>query len=170
MLVVCLVLLVGCASGMAAAPRTPVPASPIYCLTTSTDAGFRAALKHSTATYGARNMRWIGNGSVCDLTRFETYVVSWQTNDGRSERFEFDFEKIMRKFQDETPQVNALTRHSSQPDLVLAFRANQIEISYRVSQYQDGGVEMRNGLQILTKPVVVTQFPLLTVPLTPPPR
>ena len=162
-----LLLLMGCAGRGSVEAKTPVPAARSYCFSTSTDAGFRARLQDSTATYGTRNMRWIGNGSVCDLIHFETYVVSWQTRDGRSERFEFDFDKIMRKFQDETPLVHTLTRHTSQPDLFLAFHADQIKIYYRVSQYPEGGMEMRNGLQILTKPPVVTQFPLLTVPLTP---
>ena len=168
MVLVVLVLQVGCAGKGLLVPRTPVPGSSIYCLRESTDAGFRANLKTSQAMYGTRRLGGLGNGSVCDLVEFEKYVVTWQTKDGRSERFEFDFEKIMRKFQDETPQVHTLTRHSSQPKLVVEYQSNQIEIYYRVSQYQLDGVEMRNGFEVLTKPVVMTKFPLLTVPLTPP--
>lgn len=162
-----LMLLVGCAGRSAFTQRTPVPGSNIYCFSTSTDTGFQANLQDSTATYGRQNLRWIGNGSVCDLIHFEKYVVSWQTKDGRSEHFEFDFEKIMQKFQDETPLVHTLTRHTSQPDLFVAFKANQIEIYYRVSQYPEGGMEIRNGRSVLVKPAIVTKFPLLSVPLTP---
>ena len=168
MVLVVLVLQVGCTGKGLLAQRTPVPASNIYCISMSTDAEFRANLKTSSAMYGSRRLGGLGGGSVCDLVEFEKYTVSWQTKDGRNERFEFDFEKIMRKFQDETPQVHTLTRHSSQPKLVVEYQSKQIEIYYRVSQYQLGGVEMRNGFEVLTKPVVISKCPLLTVPLTPP--
>lgn len=103
---------------------------------------------------------------MCNLTRFETYTVSWRTKDGRNESHQFDFENIMRKFQDETPAVQAFTRHATEPDLFVAFQSSQIKISYRLSQYPEGGMETRNGRQVLVKPAVVTEFPLLTVPLS----
>ena len=166
----CLALLflqAGCASHGVLAQHTPVPGSNIYCLNTKSTQEFWDNLKASSLSYGPFTRRAIaGDSLICDLTRFYTYTVSWQTKDGRSERFEFDFEKIMRKFQVETPVVNDLTRHSSQPKLVVEYQVNQIAIYYRVSQYQPDGMEVRNGLHILTKPAITTKFPLLTIPLS----
>ena len=166
-LLVTLVLQTGCASNGVLAQHTPVPGSNIYCLNTKSTQEFWDNLKASSLSYGPFTRRAIaGDSLICDLTRFYNYTVSWQTKDGRSEQFEFNFEKIMRKFQDERPEVNTLTRHSSQPDLVVEYQVNQIEIYYRVSQYQPGGMEVRNGLHILTKPAITTKFPLLTIPLS----
>lgn len=163
-----LVLQLGCASNNSLTRRTPVPASNIYCLRESTDVGFRSSLKTSYAMYGSRKLGGLGNGSVCDLIAFDNYVVNWQTKDGRSERFEFDFEQIMRKFQDENPQLLNMQRLNGQPDLLIHYAKDRIEVSYIVLQYQPGGMEIRNGLEILTKPFITNRFLLLTVPISTP--
>jgi hypothetical protein len=74
----------------------------------------------------------------------------------------------MKKLQEEKPVVVTMNQHSSQPQLTIEYLADQIQIYFRVSQYQLDGVELRNGLQVLTKPATVTKFSLLTVPLTAP--
>jgi hypothetical protein len=109
-----------------------------------------------------------GDSSICDLIQFYSYTVNWETKDGRKERYEFDLEKLMKKLQEEKPVVVTMNQHSSQPQLTIEYLADQIQIYFRVSQYQLDGVELRNGLQVLTKPATVTKFSLLTVALTAP--
>ena len=165
----CLALLflqAGCASHGVLAQHTPVPGSNIYCLNTKSTQEFWDNLKASSLSYGPFTRRAIaGDSLICDLTRFYTYTVSWQTKDGRSERFEFDFEKIMQKFQAETPQVKSIQRLRGQPDLQVLYAHDAIEVSYIVLQYQPDGVEVRNGLHILTNPAITTTFQVLTIPL-----
>lgn len=132
-------LVAGCAASTRGSLGEPVPGPNIHCIAMSTDAGFRARIQVSSAS----------------------------ASDGTPERYEFDLAKLMHDLQARTPQLRTLSRLSSQPKLTLDYRADRIDIGYRVSQYQEGGMEMRNGLQVLTKPAVVTHYPLLTVPLVP---
>jgi hypothetical protein len=167
MLLAILALQFGCATQSSSVGRTPVPGSNIYCLNTKSTKEFRENLKTSYVGYGPFQRHVIGgDSSICDLIQFYTYTVSWETKDGRKERYEFEVEKLMKKLQEDKPVVATLTQHSSQPQLRVEYLADQIQIYFHVSQYQLDGMEIRNGLQVLTKPAIVSKFPLLTVPLT----
>jgi hypothetical protein len=165
MLFAVMALQLGCSTQGSVVGRTPVPGSNIYCLRESTDAAFRTMLQDSRAFYGPHKLGKLGNGSICDLVQFYTYTVSWETKDGHKERHEFDLERLMKKLQEEKPEVKTMNQHSSQPQVTIEYQAGQVQVYFRVSQYQLDGMEMRNGLEVLTKPATVTKFPLLTVPL-----
>jgi hypothetical protein len=166
MLLATLALQLGCSSQGPLVGRTPVPGSSIYCLREIPSADFRKNLATSNVMYGPfRRGTLGGDSSICDLIQFYTYTVSWETKDGRKERYEFEIEKLMKKLQEVKPVVATLTQHSSQPQLRVEYLADQIQIYFHVSQYQLDGMEIRNGLQVLTKPAIVSKFPLLTVPL-----
>jgi hypothetical protein len=160
-------LLTGCTVAGLQTRQTAALGAGGYCLHERTLDSFKALLVDSNVTYGPyKRGKVAGNSSLCGLAYFHVYTVSWETKDGRKEQYEFDFAKLMTKLQEEKPLVKTLSRHSSQPQLRVEYLVDRIEIYYYVSQYQVDGVEVRNGLEILTKPAVVTQFPLLTVPLS----
>jgi uncharacterized protein YcfL len=149
--------------------RTAVPGGGGYCINTKSTREFRESLKTSYVGYGPYQRGVVaGDSSICGLEYFHVYTVSWETKDGRKEQYEFDLAKLMRKLQDEKPVVLTLTKHASQPDLLVEYKPGEINISYKVFQYQVDGMEERNGRQVLIKPTIDTQFPLLTVPLTSP--
>jgi uncharacterized protein YcfL len=159
-------LLTGCTVAGLQTRQTAALGAGGYCLHERTLDSFKALLVDSNVTYGPyKRGKVAGNSSLCGLAYFHVYTVSWETKDGRKERYEFDLEKLMRKLQDERPVVLTLTKHASQPDLLVEYKPGEINISYKVFQYQVDGMEERNGRQVLVKPTVDTQFPLLTVPL-----
>jgi hypothetical protein len=163
-----LALQLGCSNQGLLVGRTPVPGSNIYCLRESTDAAFRSAIKDSQAVYGPYKLGKLGNGAICDLIQFYIYTVTWETKDGRKERYEFDLEKLMKKLQDENPALMALNQPSSQPEVIFAYAPDALRIHFEIWQYQLGGIEERNGIRVLTKPPIISKFPILTVPLTTP--
>jgi hypothetical protein len=165
MLLAIMALQLGCSTQGSVVGRTPIPGSNIYCLRESTDSAFRTMLQDSRASYGPHKLGKLGNGSICDLVQFYTYTVSWETKDGRKERHEFDLEKLMKKFQEEKPEVKTMTLNYGQPQVIFAYSPDALQIQYELTQYQLDGIEERNGLRFLTKPATVTKFPLLTVPL-----
>jgi hypothetical protein len=167
LLMLVLVLQLGCANQGLQVGRTPVPGSNIYCLSTQSTKEFRANLKSSDVSYGPFLGRAIGGDSaICDLIQFYTYTVSWETKDGRKEKHEFDLEKTMKKFQEEKPEVKTMNQSYGSPQLIFVYEPDALRIRYEMTQYQLGGIEERNGVRILTKPPIITKFPLLTVPLT----
>jgi hypothetical protein len=169
MLLAILALQFGCATQSSSVGRTPVPGSNIYCLNTKSTKEFRENLKTSYVGYGPFQRHVIGgDSSICDLVQFYTYTVSWETKDGRKERHEFDLEKLMKKFQEEEPEVKTMTLNYGQPQVIFAYSPDALQIHYELTQYQIGGIEERNGLRFLTKPATVSKFPLLTVPLIAP--
>jgi hypothetical protein len=169
LLIAVLALQLGCSSQALLVGRTLVPGSNIYCLREIPSTDFRKNLTTSNAMYGPYKRGTLGgDSSICDLIQFYTYTVTWETKDGRKERYEFDLEKLMKKLQDENPVIATMTQHTSQPQLTIEYLVNQIQIYHRVSQYQPDGMEVRNGMQVLTKLPIVTKFPILTVPLTMP--
>jgi hypothetical protein len=162
-----LILQIGCTGTDLLTRRTAVPGGGGYCINTKSTKEFREILKTSYVGYGPYQRHVVaGDSSICGLAYFHVYTVRWETKDGRKEQYEFDLAKLMTKLQEEKPLVKTLSRHSSQPQLRVEYLVDRIEIYYYVSQYQVDGVEVRNGLEILTKPAVVTQFPLLSVPLS----
>jgi hypothetical protein len=169
LLIAVLALQLGCSSQGSLVGRTPVPGSSIYCLNTKSTREFRENLKTSYVGYGPYQRHVIGgDSSICDLIQFYTYTVTWETKDGRKERYEFDLEKLMKKLQDENPVVATMTQHTSQPQLTIEYLVNQIQIYHRVSQYQPEGMEVRNGMQVLTKLPIISKFPILIIPFTTP--
>lgn len=142
---------------------TPVPGSVIYCFRQMPSDEFRGALKLSDVSYGPYKRHTIGNGSICDLSRFYVYSATWETKNGHKESLTLDLEQVMRKFQDETPGIHALTRHTSQPQVVIDYQLDAVRVFYRVSQYPEGGMNEKGQL---VKPAVVTTFPLVTRPLS----
>jgi hypothetical protein len=96
------------------------------------------------------------------LTEFYTYTVTMERTDGRKTQLEFDLDALMRRLHQDHPAASSMTRHTSQPQLVVEYALNEVNIYYRVSQYQIDGMEYRNGVQVLTKPATVTSFHLLT--------
>jgi hypothetical protein len=169
MLLAILALQLGCSSQGSLVGRTPVPGSNIYCMSTKSTKEFRENLKASYVGYGPYQRHVIGgDSSICDLVQFYIYTVSWETKDGRRERHEFDLEKLMKKFQEDKPEVKTMTLNYGQPQVIFAFSTDALQIHYELTQYQLGGIEERNGLRFLTKPATVTKFPLLTVPHTAP--
>jgi hypothetical protein len=169
LLLAVLALQLGCSSRGSLVGRTPVPGSNIYCLREIPSADFRKNLLISNVVYGPFKRGTLGgDSSICDLIQFYTYTVSWETKDGRKASYEFDLEKLMKKLQDEKPVVATMTQIYSQPQVIFAYAPDALRIHYEVTQYQPGGVEVRNGLEMLTKPPIVTKFPVLTVPLSSP--
>jgi hypothetical protein len=169
LLIAVLALQLGCSSQGSLVGRTPVPGSSIYCLNTKSTREFRENLKTSYVGYGPHQRHVIGgDSSICDLIQFYTYTVTWETKDGRKERYEFDLEKLMKKLQDENPSIATMNQSYSQPQVIFAYAPDALRVHYEITQYQLGGIEIRNGLEVLTKPPIISKFPILTVPLTTP--
>ena len=164
-----LALQLACSSQGSMVGRTPVPGSNIYCLNTKSTKEFRENLQTSYVGYGPFQRHVIGgDSSICDLIQFYTYTVTWETKDGRKERHEFDLEQMMKRFQDEKPEVRTMNQSYGSPQVIFAYAPDALRIHFELTQYQLGGIEERNGIRHLTKPPIITKFPLLTVPLTAP--
>lgn len=149
-------LLTGCAS---VTPTTPVPGASTYCLETISTREFRSELKTSNWEYGPFKRHVIGGQSaICDLNRFYILSVKFETKDGRREDLKFDLVEIMQRFQDESNDIKRPFRHSSQPKLEIRYYHDQINIVYRVSEYQEGGVI--DGWRPI-KPLVIQEYPVL---------
>jgi hypothetical protein len=169
LLLAVLALQLGCSSHGSLVGRTPEPGSNIYCLREIPSTDFRKYLLTSNVMYGPFKRGALGgDSSICDLVQFYTYTVIWETKDGRKERYEFDLEKLMKKFQEERPEVKAMNQNYGSPQVIFAYAPDVLRIYYELTQYQLGGIEERNGIRVLTKPPIITKFPLLTVPLTAP--
>lgn len=155
-----LYLLPGCANVQL---PTPVPGASTYCIETISTQEFRQRLRTSDVAYGPYKRYVIGGHSaICDLNRFYTLTIKFETTNGRTEDLSYDLAELMRQFQEGTPSAKGPFRLYIQPKVEVRYSVRQIDLVYKVVEYQEGSLVDRIHL---VKPPVVSEFPIMTYQL-----